>query len=531
MNILFVNCVDFLEATLPEGIAILSSILKGRGHKVEVFDASFMKPKQYCFDKTEKADEGLPAGIQFHKPTPYTLADLVARDPEVDIFDKFSETVNKFNPSLIAVSAMTTNYEKSLELIKKVRPKCKVVFGGVHPTLMPEAVLRQKEVDFVCIGEGEVALSELCESLETGKDFYQRKSLYRNSKETKRPPVIKNGLSSFMDLDLVPPPDLSIFDPRHFFRPFLGNIYKGIFMSTSRGCPRACCYCVNNRLRDLFKDCGASYIRFQSPKVIARNVEFLKRKYGISWFKFSDDTFLLRPVKNMHELRDLLRPLNIMFGCSVDPATVNEEKVKIAKEMGCVSMSIGIETGNEILRRKVLGRNISDEQIRKAIRIVKDHDIKISTFNMIGLPGETKENVFETIRLNKELEIPDANVYILYPFPGTKIYEDFKISLDRYRRIPPMTEAYRFSLSKMSKDELLFFLKTFNLYLVLPKSYWMKIEEIKKAPALYKELVKISQDIVNAKYLAKTKGPCAQDGLDGQMKKVSLRGLKYKYEF
>ncbi|HCJ65850.1 MAG TPA: hypothetical protein DHV62_00630, partial [Elusimicrobia bacterium] len=467
MKVLFVNCTNFLDATLPGGISILSSVLKKYGHEVALFDTAFLKPKNWSKDKEKKIKKKLSGGIAFHKSTPYSLKDLVTNDPQVDIVEEFSKFINEFNPSLIAVSAMTTNYEKSLDLIKKINLKCKVIFGGVHPTLMPESVINQKEIDFVCIGEGDEALPELCHYLENNNDISGIKNLYIKPEKECDGRVIKNDLRPFVDLDSLPIPDLSIFDPRYFFRPFLGNIYKGIFMSTSRGCPRGCAYCVNDKLRTLFKGCGAHYMRFQSPRIVARNIEFLRNKYEITWFKFSDDTFLLRPLEQLYELKDLLKPLDIMFGCSVDPATVTEEKVKVAKEMGCVAMSIGIETGNEKIRRDVLNRHISNQQIKNAIGIVKNYGIKISTFNVIGLPGETKENVYETIRFNKELEIPDANVYILYPFPGTSIYEDYKVSLEDHGHIPPMDEAYIFNLSKMKKEDLLFFLKTFNLYLVL----------------------------------------------------------------
>ena len=116
---------------------------------------------------------------------------------------------------------------------------------------------------------------------------------------------------------------------------------------------------------------------------------------------------------------------------------------------------------------------------------------------MIGLPGETKENIFETIKLNKKLNIPDANVYIMYPFPGTKIYEDFYISQKKFKNIPAMEEAYLFNLSKVKKEELLYLLKTFNLYLILPEKHWQKIEEASKSPEFYTILIQDAQKIIN----------------------------------
>jgi radical SAM superfamily enzyme YgiQ (UPF0313 family) len=118
---------------------------------------------------------------------------------------------------------------------------------------------------------------------------------------------------------------------------------------------------------------------------------------------------------------------------------------------------------------------------------------------MIGLPGETSENVFETIRLNKELGIPDANMYILYPFPGTEIYNECNVSLAHEGRIPPMEDACNFNLSRIPKEDLLYFSRTFNLYLVLPENYWKRIESAKDNQQEYEELVRIAQDMMDNK--------------------------------
>lgn len=488
MRILFVNCVNYLDASLPEGIALLITILKKKGHEVRLFDTAFLKPKSYTARSYENAKRNL------YKTTAYNLHDLVQKDPELDIAQEFSKTINEFEPSLIAVSCMTTNYERALDLIRKVKPNCKVVFGGVHPTLMPEDVIGQPEIDLVCVGEGDDALVELCDLMEKGIDYRTIRNFYIRGNQGE---IVRNELRPFVDLDTLPPLDLGLFDERYFFRPFSGNIYKGIFMSTSRGCPRGCHYCVNNRLKDIFRECGKKYTRFQSPDIAVRNIKHLKDTYGINWFRFSDDTFLLRPLKDIEKMADLLAPLGIQIGCSVDPATATKEKILAAKKMGCVSMSMGIETGNEQIRKKILGRFISDNQIKKAASIVRDCGIKVSTFNIIGLPGETRENVFETIRLNREIGVPDATVYILYPFPGTKIYNDSGISFFGSKTIPEMSEAHVFNLSKILTDDLLFLFKAFKLYLVLPESRWAAIGRAQNDKELWSELEEEAQRIAD----------------------------------
>jgi len=499
MRILLVNFVNFLQTPFPEGVALLSTILRNNGFEIELFDTAFLKPPSFLNKKNTSA------GISFYKTTEYSIGDLIKDDPVIDIDQQFIDVLQLFEPDIVAVSTMTTNYQQSVDLIKKAKlisnKPFRVIFGGVHPTLMPDEVMKEDIIDYVCIGEGEEMLLEVCNTIKENGDLRGIKNLCLKIGSGESNEVVKNSLRPFIDLNTLPTPDLSIFDERYFFKPFQGVIYRGIFLSTSRGCPRGCSYCVNNHLNRLFESCGQNRIRFQAPTIVAKHISLIKKKYDINWIRFSDDTFLMRPLEDLCEMTSLLKPLNIMFGCAVDPVTVTEEKVSKIKEMGCVSMSIGIETGNESIRHKILGRKISNNQIRKAIQIIKAYDIKISAFNMIGLPGETCENVFETIRFNKELGIPDANLYILYPFPGTKIYNDYVTHSFNTGHFPSMDEAPSFNLSKMTYEELNFFFRCFNLFLVLPESYWDKIWSSREISGSYDELVKIAQEIVDKKNL------------------------------
>jgi radical SAM superfamily enzyme YgiQ (UPF0313 family) len=362
------------------------------------------------------------------------------------------------------------------------------VIGGVHPTLNPEEMLREDVVDIVCVGEGDGALVELCDVLEQGKDPEGIRNLYLKANGN----IHRNPLRHFQDLDLLPPPDWSIFDTRHLFRPFDGRIYKGSFITTSRGCPSGCTYCVNKALRKICHGCGR-YYRRQSPEKTIHDIQTFKEKCEATWFKFADDTFLLHDKEELEALRDGLKPHSISFGCSVQPLTIDKEKVALTKEMGCVAMTVGIESGNEKIRKTVLNRKISNQRLERGIRTIIDAGIRVSTFNMIGLPGETRENVFETIRFNKKLGIKAANVYIVYPFPGTEIANTYGTNYrDGKGRMIPMNEAARFNLSRMSQGELEGLLKTFNLYLLLPESCWSRIKKAEgkseKAQEVFREL-------------------------------------------
>jgi anaerobic magnesium-protoporphyrin IX monomethyl ester cyclase len=492
MRVLFFNPANYLEIGIPQGIAILSAVLKREGHNVELFDTTFLKPNKYVPD----SDHAM-AGPAIYKKTPYTLEDLVKDDPTVDIVEEFQKKIDIYSPDLIAVSTMTTNHDYAIKILRKLKKQCPVVFGGVHSTICPDDVIRESVVDIICIGEGENVLLELCNSLEKGNGYNNLKNLWVKSKNGT---IYKNRVRSFVDLDSLPCPDWSIFDSRHLYRPFMGKIYKGGFYISSRGCPGGCTYCVNRTLRNIFKDCGP-YFRYQKPETTITHLTELKERYNATWFKFGDDTFLLQPLDNLEELREGLKPLKINFGCSVRPDTVLEEKVKLAKEMGCVAMSIGIESGNEEIRIKVLNRNISNLQIENAFKLINDYKIRISSFNLIGLPGETRENVFETIEFNIKLNVKSGNVYVLYPFPGSQISIRHNVEYKKKNgEIIPMSKASGFSLSRMTPKEVEGLKKTFNLYLTLPKELWPIIKLAESNGSLsnkiYQALTEFSSTVV-----------------------------------
>ena len=410
MKILFIHYNEYLHIGIPTGIACLSAILKQEGHEIELFDSTFIKTKQ-----TSKASNTGPSTF---KPTDYTLEDLVENDPVTNIEDEFKEKLKIFNPDLIAVSVMTGFFDQVIDLLKAVPPNCQVILGGVHPTISPNKTLAKDEVDFICVGEGEELLIELAEALKNNKDY----SKIRNLGYKKNEYCIINSQRPFIDMNQLPAPDWSLFDERHLFRPYLGNIYKGSFIVQSRGCPAKCTYCVNSSLRAAQKKCG-QYYRVQSPATTILHLSTLKEKHGATWFKFADDSLMINRLAHLEELADGLEPLDIKFGCSIRPETVKEEKIKLLKRMGMVAASVGIESGNETIRRDILGRKGSNDLIKNAIELLNKHDIRVSTFNMIGLPGETRNNIFETIKLNKELHVEANNVYIVYPYPGTPLYE------------------------------------------------------------------------------------------------------------
>ena len=370
------------------------------------------------------------------------------------------------------MSCMTSTFDFACDLIRSVNHKSIILVGGVHATIAYEDCLDQDCVDYAFVGEADKGIIDFVEALENNGDVNKIPGLaYKNSQGE----YVNNRVGPRACLDDLPCPDWGLFDKRHLFRPFEGKIYQGSFYSQSRGCPMQCKYCVDPTESSITGG-AAGYFRVQKPEITIAHLTELKEKYGATWYKFSDDTFLLPKVEHLKELAVGFKKLGIKFGCSVMINTITEEKVALAKEMGCVSMSIGIEAGNPKIRES-LNRRYSDEKLEKGIGWMHKYGIKVSSFNIIGCPGETRENVFETIELNRKLKVQSCNVYIMFPYPGTPIQIESKMPIrDKNGRLFKVSEAKNLGLSKMSPDELEGLEKTFNIYLNLPKSLWPIIE-------------------------------------------------------
>jgi len=480
LKILFVYPESYLNIGIPGGIAVMSALLKQRNHEVDLFDTCFLKTEEY--QKTQDVHGGVglsdKGGVSVFKKTDYSIEDLVANDPVVNLAEEFQKKIDSFSPDIIALSCMTSTFDFTCDLVRSVKHKAIVIVGGVHATIAYEDCLDQDCIDYAFVGEADRGIISFVELLEKNEDVTKTPGLAHKNINGE---YTNNKVGSRVCLDDLPCPDWGLFDERHLFRPFEGKIYKGSFYSQSRGCPMQCKYCVDPT-ESAITGGPIGYFRVQKPEITIAHLTELKEKYGATWYKFSDDTFLLPKIDHLKELAVGFKKLGIQFGCSVMINTMTEEKVAMAKEMGCVSMSIGIEAGSPEIRES-LNRKYSDEKLFKGIGWMHKHGIKVSSFNIIGCPGETREQVFETIELNRKLSVESCNVYIMFPYPGTPIQIESKLPIrDKNGRLLQVSEAKNLRLSKIPPDELEGLEKTFNIYLNLPKSLWpvIKLAESKE---------------------------------------------------
>ena len=317
---------------------------------------------------------------------------------------------------VVAFSVMSFMHNWVLKVSKKIKEKygCRIIIGGPHVTFYPE-VIKNDQIDFICRGESEYAISELINRIEEDKPTNKIKNVWVKQKRK----IYKNPLRDLIgDLDQLPFPDRDIYYKKYSH---LKNWSVKRFIS-GRGCPFNCSFCHNHLLRNIYRNKG-NYIRKRSPENLIEEISLVEDKYRMKTISFSDDIFTLNK-KWLSKFLDLYKKeLDVPFICNTHPHTINKKEIIHLKKAGCYGLMMGIETGNEKSRKTILNKQISNHQIIKTASLIKEQNIKLLTFNMLGLPGETLKNTFETIKFNIKIKADYCYSGILQPLPKTKIAE------------------------------------------------------------------------------------------------------------
>lgn len=326
------------------------------------------------------------------------------------------QAVSQSNSDLIGFSCVTGFHrwveEKIIEIKKE--KDIPIIVGGPHPTYFPEMIFL-KAIDGICLGEGESAVLEFVKKFENQQDWTSTQNFWFNTKNG----IKKNPVRDLInDLDPLPFPDREIYDKYTFFKTL-----TEIPINISRGCPYRCYFCYNPAKQQLYKY-AKTYTRWRSAGNVIRELQILLRKYPrAKSVIISDDIIEFNKVWITEFSRGYKEKINLPFFASIRPDFIDKDTIRKLKEANCFCLSIGIETGNERLRREVLGKTISNDSILRAGRLIKESGIKLRTSNMFFIPSETINDAFETVKINIRIKTDYPWAYMLQPYPGTTIYE------------------------------------------------------------------------------------------------------------
>lgn len=322
------------------------------------------------------------------------------------------EFLEKTQPDVVGISCMTfllVDALKVARLAKKTNPAVHVSIGGTHPTIYPEEIASQPEVDSIVSGEGEVSFCELLEALAENRGLSGIKGVgYKENGKV----VINPGREFIRDLDTLPFPDRDLLPYKKYYN-LLGK-GKEVMTSllTSRGCPHGCTFCTSKDGR---------LCRMRSPESVVAEIEECVQK-GITDFDIIDDTFTINR-KRVMAIADLIvrKGLRITMDVRARVDQVDQEMLGRLAGAGCNRIRFGVESGNPKVLEN-LKKGISLGQVEPAFRMARQAGMTTFAYFMLGSPGETEKEIKESIHLAKEIDPDFVQFLITTPFPATELY-------------------------------------------------------------------------------------------------------------
>lgn len=331
----------------------------------------------------------------------------------------FSKKIDRFDPDLVGFSLSSGLVGKGLALASwsKARfPETKVVFGGPHPTFRTELV-KEKNVDFLVRGEGEESILSLAEAIGDGRDTYEGlpNLVWMDAKGTIHEETLAAPVA---DLDSLPFPDWSCYFAKRWLAPYYRT---GFTAMIGRGCTGNCSFCQSPLLRKSYP--GRSLIRRRSVENVLDEIEKAKRDYKIVNVRYEDDDFVL-DVDYLREFAEQSKKgKGVRFTCQTSARQVTDSVAAILESAGCYQVSIGLESGDPYIRRKLMNKPDKDSDILEASRLLKRRGIFVQTYNIFGFPGETVESALATWRLNREVRASFTWCSLFQAYPGTSIHQ------------------------------------------------------------------------------------------------------------
>jgi len=383
--------------SMPLGLAYLAAVLEKEDHQVKIIDAQIEER-----ETIKREDSFLNIGMSWQC---------------------LEEKIKDFNPEIVGISNLFSiqfpNVQKIAALIKKIK-SIPVIVGGAHPSAAPEEVLKDKNIDFVIIGEGEYTLKDLLNCLQNRKDFGKLNGLaYKKENQV----IIKPKTRYIEDLDELPFPARHLLPMKLYFRS--QDLHSYYLKSrpyatvvTSRGCPGNCIFCSIHIVW------GHTW-RARSAEDVVDEIEFLAKEYGVREIHFEDDNITLDRPRMIQICQEIInRGIKVDWTTpnGVAVQTLDEELLIKMKESGCYHLFIGIESGNPQILHKVIRKNLSLNKALTIAKILKKLKIKTSAFFVFGVPGETKETIRDSINFAKKLDLDDVWFSIATPYPGTDLY-------------------------------------------------------------------------------------------------------------
>lgn len=400
-------------------VSQLSAELRRAGHETRI-----VYFKRYLAVPTKRESE--------YRTTPYPGRGTFIRGEEWNWtcfrppiereYELLVEEIQSFGADLVGFSLQSGSMPLAAEMTARIRQSLDVpiIWGGVGPTIEPEQAIQH--ADLVCVGEGEEAIVELANRIQEGRQTDDVQGIWakRNGE------IVRNGKTKTPDLERIATPD---FEPSHHvfidgdlkqtdFYPH--GDYNQYIIMTQRGCPFSCSFCVESRYQTMFGKKGS--VRRRSVDLVIDELVRARERLDFRSVMFYDDVFTIHRKWLVEFAEKYSKHVGLPFWCYTYPTTTRVEDIRMLREAGLASMTMGIQTGSQRILNDYFNRPAPLEEAAKAAQVILSHGIKLY-FDMISkVPWETEDDLRSTFnfltRLPHGVVLVGVGYMVSYPTYG-----------------------------------------------------------------------------------------------------------------
>tara|TARA_Y100000590_G_scaffold287454_1_gene323606 strand:- start:850 stop:2313 length:1464 start_codon:yes stop_codon:yes gene_type:complete len=378
--------------------------------------------------------DGIAQIMSVTKKAGYDIANMQIF--EKSEYSQLEDLIINYRPDVVGFTSVSSQFSYVLELtdiIKKISQKIITVCGGVHTTLYPQCVLENKNLDAVFIGESEYPFLDFLKKIENNLSWKDSDNIaYNDNGKLKKNKMRK--LLSPEELELLPHPDRKTYS--------LDKVLQMTGLAPfhfTRGCPFTCTYCSNIGIAKVY-DKARFNIRQASPEYAIQELEETIKQYPtigpVYKIYLTDDIFGLNKKWRREFLALYREKIKIPFACLMRCDVVTEDTMQDLAKGYCYRIQFGVESGNDYIRNVVMDREMPRDTIIRAFELAKKYGVETYALNVIGVPGETKEMLMDTVKLNCEINPTASGANIFYPYKGTplgdKSFDDGMVNIEKY---------------------------------------------------------------------------------------------------
>ncbi len=384
----------------PLGLGYLGSVLEERGIEVKIVDCLI----EGWDNSIDISSDTIRIGLSF---------------------EDIEKIIRDFSPDIVGVNNLFTkqrqNAQQIYEIAKKIDKNIITVAGGAHPTVMPELVLADENVDYVVIGEGDQTIIELVRLIEGKTDISALDGVgYRENGEIKIIPKTR----FIENLDTLPFPARHLLSMEKYFQSRFSHGVNRITpyasILTSRGCPFRCSFCSTHKV-------WSKRYRARSAGNVLKEIKLLVDTYGVKELLFEDDNLLLDKARALAIFDGIINSkFDIIWrtpnGVAIE--TLDKEVLDRMKASGCYQIGLGLESGNKYVLDNIIKKPIDLDKFRATVKYAKKIGLEVIIFLVVGMPGETLDQMRETFNFVRSLGCYTLqHISIATPYPGSELYD------------------------------------------------------------------------------------------------------------